>query len=157
MSFKYKFYALVGSIVFAWFGYQITSWCDTEPLCLVENGALFDYHWFMYAGVIAFLVCALNFFLGGITLDDGSFLKEVVFRKPTQEDYDALYKPLKTGYEPEEIEAERQAHNENYRSAALWGPEPDSSASYIDYDGYKRNAQTNELMYMNKNNKGNKQ
>jgi hypothetical protein len=129
---KAKFYVLVGALLVGWLCYEIYK----------VSGRTF----FLYAGTIAVILSVINLVLGGVRPEEGGFL-DAAFGKLTQADYDALYKEPK-----KDSEAETRAWYNKEESARAWYAESDS---YIDYDGYKRNTNTHERMYMNPKDKGN--
>lgn len=142
MSMKSRFFVLLGSFIFAWVGIQIYELCQFEYSC---QALPFNYRWFMNSSIIVVVVAVLNFFTGAMKPDDDSLLKEL-FRKTTQEDIDALYNPA---VEPE---AETRARFNLEERSRTWCAD---SNSYIDYDGYRRNVDTDEREYMNSADTGN--
>lgn len=148
MSFMNKFTMLIGTIVFGWICFEITQWCNTEPMCWVENGAPFDYHWLLYAGVVAILLCAANFALAGVSLDHGSVL-DVIIRPTTQEEEDEFRRDVLGDYTAEELRRFEQedaaVYDENIRAILLLDPNTsDRTATYIDFYGVKRDLLTRE-------------
>jgi hypothetical protein len=137
MSMKIRSYGLLGSIIFFGVMYKAWDWCRFDYWCQPERFA-FHYNWFIYAGWIGIIINLFAFFFGGpMRLDEGSFLKEVIFRRPSQEELDELYGADRT---PEREHAE--AHDENERATVFWAV----GNTYIDFYGNERDLATREII-----------
>lgn len=124
-----KIKILFGSVLLAFIGYKMYGWCISEFWCQVENGFPFDAAWFLYGGIIGVLVASANFFSGSLELDEGSFLRDVVFAKG---DGNPVFDEA----------SDRAWYNSHQKGIYWWA----GSDTYIDYDGYTRKITDDELV-----------